>query len=183
MEMKYLLALLLIVTLLVAPFTALAAEFTPAAELEIPLGKKPYLLPADVYSEKPLRIAAIGGSLNEFSLLVNEGRQWAIKVLADRNCQVDFHTVPAFNAMSNEEIIRNCISLGYDGIVSSGFSEVLQPVIQEAVDQGIIFCTYNTDAGVGSARHGFFGEDSAAPRQLQQGQHLPMGNQCSGVQI
>lgn len=155
--MKKLLALAIVLML---AFTTMAyAEFTPAAEIEIPAGKTPYAMPADVYPEEPIRLAMIGSDLNEFSLLVKEGMEWAKEVLADRNCTVDFYALTKFDAIGTEELIRNCINLGYDGISAFGFSDVLQSVIQEAVDAGIVVVTWNTDAGTGSARMGFFGED------------------------
>ncbi|WP_343248611.1 sugar ABC transporter substrate-binding protein [Diplocloster hominis] len=138
------------------------ASFTPAAEIELPLGKKAYALPVDQVSEKPLRLAAIGLELNEFSLLVKDGVLWATEALKDRNCQVDFVALTEFNTVKVEEAIRDCITMGYDGIATFGFSETLQPVIQEAVDAGIIVTTWNTDAGEDSARMGFFGEDGYA---------------------
>lgn len=142
-----------------------AASFTPAAKIPIPTGKKPYLMPVDQASEKPIKIAAIGNDLNEFSILVSEGMEWAKSALADRNCTVDYYGLTEFNAVATEELIRNCITLGYDGINTFGFSEVLQEVIQEAVDAGIVVCTWNTDAGEGSARMGFFGEEGYSASQ------------------
>ncbi|MBU9746807.1 sugar ABC transporter substrate-binding protein [Lachnospiraceae bacterium ASD3451] len=138
------------------------SSFTPAADIELPLGKKAYALPVDQAAEKPVRLAAIGLELNEFSLLVKDGILWASDALKDRNCQVDFVALTEFNTVKVEEAIRDCITMGYDGIATFGFSETLQPVIQDAVDAGIVVTTWNTDAGEDSARMGFFGEDGYA---------------------
>lgn len=155
--MKKLLSLVLALMMLVS--VAFAAEFTPAAEIELPVGKTAYALPADVYPEEPIKLAMVGSDLNEFSLLVKEGMTWAKEALADRNCVVDYYALTQFDAVGTEQVLRNCMTLGYDGVSCFGFSEVLQPVIQEMADEGIVVTTWNTDAGVGSARMGYFGED------------------------
>jgi ABC-type sugar transport system substrate-binding protein len=160
----FILSALMVISLL--PIYGASQDFTPATNIVIPTGKTPYAMPADVYSTKPIKLAAIGNDLNEFSLLVADGIKWAKDVLSDRNCTVDYYGLPEFNAVAEEEVMRNCITLGYNGVTIFGFSEVLQPVIQEAVDAGIVVTTWNTDAGKGSARMGFFGEEgySAAQR-------------------
>lgn len=134
-------------------------DFVPADQILLPVGKTAYALPVDQVADKEIRIAAIALELNEFSLLVVDGVKWAQQVLADRNCTVDYQALTKFDAVALEELIRNCITMQYDAICTFGMSEDLQPVIQEAVDAGIIVCTWNTDAGEGSARTAFFGED------------------------
>jgi ABC-type sugar transport system substrate-binding protein len=143
---------------LVVP-SAFAGEFVAAADIVPPPGKTPQILPVDQVSEKPLKIATIMVQNNPFGIAVLQGQNFAKQILADRNCTVDAISVEDFDAQKWVSVVDNCIASGYDAICYFGISESLQPVTDKGVDAGILMFAFNTEPGVNSKRHAFFGQD------------------------
>jgi ABC-type sugar transport system substrate-binding protein len=119
-------------------------QMTPAAQIRAPAGKTLLSLPADVVSPKPIKIAAIMVQNNPFGVAVLDGQKFAKQILADRNCTVDTLSVPDFDAQKWTSAIDNCIASGYNAICAFGVSDALQPVINRAVNAGIIVYLFNS---------------------------------------
>ncbi len=138
---------------------AASAAFTPAAELAPPQGKKLLSLPVDQAAEKPLKIASIMVQNNPFGVAVLQGSQFANEVLKGRNAVVDSISVEDFDAQKWSSVVENCIAAKYDAICLLGLSEALTPVVNKAVDAGIIVMAFNTEPGLDSERTAFYGQD------------------------
>ena len=143
-----------------------APAFTPAADLVPPPGKSYFVLPVDQVAETPIRIASIMVQNNPFGMAVMEGVNHAGEILADRNCQVDFVSVPDFDPKKFEDAISNCITAQYDAICFFGLSEALQPIVDQGEDAGIIMYSFNTEPGMESKREAFWGQDGFAGGQI-----------------
>lgn len=161
-----------------AETTAAKAAFTPGAEIQAPPATKLFALPVDKVADKQIRIAEIMVQNNPFGMAVMKGEEFAKKILADRNCKVDWISVPSFDPKGFEDAMQNCITAQYDAIAVFGLSEALQPVVDKAVDAGILVYSFNTEPGMKSKRAAFFGQDGFAGGQ-QCGQLLmdAMGGQ------
>ena len=138
---------------------AFAADFVTAAELKAPAGASLYVLPVDQVSEKPLRIATIMVQNNPFGMAVMKGTLFAKEVLKDRNCKVDWISVPDFDPKKFEDAMQNVITAQYDAVTLFGLSEALQPVVDKAMDAGVKVYSFNTEPGLKSKRIAFWGQD------------------------
>jgi len=144
---------------------ASAANFTPAAEIVPPAGASLYVLPVDQVSEKPLRIATIMVQNNPFGMAVMKGTLFAKEILKDRNCKVDWISVPDFDPKKFEDAMQNVITAQYDAVTLFGLSEALQPVVDKAMDAGVKVYTFNTEPGLKSKRIAYWGQDGFAGGQ------------------
>ena len=142
-----------------------AADFVPAAELKAPAGASLYVLPVDQVSEKPLRIATIMVQNNPFGMAVMKGTLFAKEVLKDRNCRVDWISVPDFDPKKFEDAMQNVITAQYDAVTLFGLSEALQPVVDKAMDAGVKVYSFNTEPGMESKRIAYWGQDGFAGGQ------------------
>ena len=138
--------------------TALADDFTPAADLSYP-GKVLRTLPVDQAAETPLKIATVMVQTNPFGAAVMVGQNYAKEVLADRNCTVDVIAVESMDAMKWTSVLENCIASGYDAICLFGVSDELDPVIEEAISAGILVYCFNGDLP-DTGRIAWFGQDN-----------------------
>ncbi|OUQ28686.1 hypothetical protein B5E77_02740 [Lachnoclostridium sp. An131] len=123
------------------------ADFVPAAEIEVPEGKRLAVLPVDQVADETVRIAVVGMNTNTFDLYVYEGVEYATQVLADRNCVVDFISIKEHNITEYESNIRSCMVAGYDAICCNGFGEQLQDIISECTANGVPVFIFNNPAG------------------------------------
>ena len=99
---------------------------------------------------------------NPFGKAVMEGALFAKKILKDRNATVDWISVPDFDPQKFEAAMQNCITAKYDAITLFGLSEALQPVVDKAIDAGILVYTFNTEPGMKSKRKAYWGQDGFA---------------------
>jgi ribose transport system substrate-binding protein len=143
-----------------------APEIILAADMVLPPGKFTFQTPADVYSEKEIRIAEIMVQNNPFGLEVMKGYEWAAEALKDRNVTVDWISVPDFDPKKFEDAMRNVMTAQYDAVCLFGLSEALTPVVNEAVEQGMIVYSFNTEPGLESNRHAYWGQDGFAGGQM-----------------
>ncbi len=134
-------------------------DFVPAAEIETPPGASLYVLPEDVVADKQIRIATIMVQNNPFGMAVMKGTLYAKEILKDRNVKVDWISVPDFDPKKFEDAIQNVITAQYDALTLFGLSSALQPVVDKAVDEGILVYTFNTEPGLESKRGAFWGQD------------------------
>jgi len=127
-KMKLFLSVILGVFLCTTVFAGLAfaADFIPAAEIEPPPGVSLYVLPVDQVAEKPLRIATIMVQNNPFGMAVMKGTLFAKEILKDRNCRVDWISVPDFDPKKFEDAMQNVITAQYDAVTLFGLSEMLE---------------------------------------------------------
>lgn len=144
------------------PLVAFAADFVPAKSIKAPAGVTLRVLPADVTVKKQIRIATIMVQNNPFGMAVMQGNLFAKDVLKDRNCKVDWISVPDFDPQKFEAAMQNCITAQYDAITLFGLSEALQPVVDKAVNEGILVYTFNCDPGDHSKRQAYWGQDGFA---------------------
>jgi ribose transport system substrate-binding protein len=147
---------------LALPVAGKAADFTPAAQLKAPPGHSLFGLPVDQKAKKPLRIAEIMVQNNPFGKAVKEGADFAKAILKDRNAKVDWISVPDFDPQKFEAAMQNVITAQYDAVALFGLSEALQPVVDKAVDAGILVYTFNTEPGMKSKRQAYWGQDGFA---------------------
>jgi len=171
-RVKVLLALLL--TCLMAAGMAFAGgqgdagggkAFVPAAQLKAPPGASMFVLPVDQVAKKQIRIATIMVQNNPFGMAVMKGTDFAREVLKDRNCKVDWISVPDFDPQKFEAAMQNVITAQYDAVTLFGLSEALQPVVDKAVAGGMLVYTYNTEPGLKSKRQAYWGQDGFAGGQ------------------
>ena len=141
------------------PAAAAPKVFVKAADLQPPPATKLFVLPADVVSDKQLRIAMVMVQNNPFGAAMKLGTDYAKKVLADRNAVVDWIAIGDFDPKKFEDAIQNAITAKYDAITMFGLSEALQPVVDRAVDAGILVYITNTEPGPTSKRQAYFGQD------------------------
>ena len=139
--------------------TAEAPAYTPAADIQAPAGKTLLSLPVDQVAEKELKIASIMVQNNPFGVAVLQGSQFANEALKGRNAVVDSISVEDFDAQKWTSVVENCIAAKYDAICLLGLSEALTPVVNKAVDAGIIVMAFNTEPGLDSKRTAFYGQD------------------------
>lgn len=130
-----------------------------AEDIVAPPGKTLYVLPIDQVAEEPIRMAVVCVMNNPFCMALVEGADFAEKVLTDRNCSVDWISVDSFDPKKFEDSVQSCITAQYDAIILFGLSEALQPVVDRAVDEGILVNTFNTEPGMESKRNAFWGQD------------------------
>jgi ribose transport system substrate-binding protein len=135
------------------------ADFTPAAEIKAPPAKTLIGLPVDQVAEKQIRIATIMVQNNPFGMAVMEGTLFAKEILKDRNCKVDWISVPDFDPQKFESAMQNVITAQYDAVTMFGLSEALQPVTDKAMEAGIKVYSFNTEPGLKSKRIAFWGQD------------------------
>jgi ribose transport system substrate-binding protein len=135
------------------------AGFVPAAEIVPPPAVSLFVLPADVRADKQIRIATIMVQNNPFGMAVMDGTLFAKEILKDRNAKVDWISVPDFDPKKFEDAMQNVITAQYDAVTLFGLSEALQPVVDKAVDEGILVYTFNTEPGLNSKRSAFWGQD------------------------
>ena len=102
------------------PFSAFAASFKPAASIKAPAAVTLRVLPADVAAKKQIRIATIMVQNNPFGMAVMQGTLFAKAILKDRNCKVDWISVPDFDPQKFEAAMQNCITAQYDAITVFG---------------------------------------------------------------
>jgi ribose transport system substrate-binding protein len=133
--------------------------FVPASEIKAPPGASLFVLPADVKADKQIRIATIMVQNNPFGMAVMKGTMFAKDILKDRNVKVDWISVPDFDPKKFEDAMQNVITAQYDAVTLFGLSEALQPVVDKAVDDGILVYTFNTEPGLKSKRAAFWGQD------------------------
>lgn len=136
-----------------------SASFVPAAQLKAPPGKSLIGLPVDEVSKKQIRIATIMVQNNPFGMAVMEGTLFAKEILKDRNCKVDWISVPDFDPQKYESAMQNVITAQYDAVTLFGLSEALQPVVDKAMAAGIKVYTFNTEPGLKSKRIAYWGQD------------------------
>ena len=139
--------------------------FVPAAELKAPPGASLFVLPVDQVAKKQIRIATIMVQNNPFGMAVMKGTDFAREVLKDRNCKVDWISVPDFDPQKFEAAMQNVITAQYDAVTLFGLSEALQPVVDKAVAGGMLVYTYNTEPGLKSKRQAYWGQDGFAGGQ------------------
>lgn len=144
--------------------SAPSGDFTPADEIEYPQGKNIYSKPADIASEKPLKIATVMVQTNPFGAAVLKGQEFAKSVLADRNCTVDCISVDSMDIIKWTNTLENLIASQYDAICFFGVSDELMPVTQNAIDAGIDVYTFNGDLP-DSGRLAWYGMDDYAAGQ------------------
>ena len=99
---------------------------------------------------------------NPFGKAVKEGADFAKAILKDRNAKVDWISVPDFDPQKFEAAMQNVITAQYDAVALFGLSEALQPVVDKAVDDGILVYTFNTEPGMKSKRQAYWGQDGFA---------------------
>ncbi|MDO4522125.1 MAG: substrate-binding domain-containing protein [Eubacteriales bacterium] len=162
---KKMVAVLMAALVAVSGTSAMAADFTPAADLEVPAGKTLRTLPVDQEAEDPIKIASICVQNNPWGAAVMVGQNYAKDVLADRNCTVDVISVENFEAMSWTSTIENCVASGYNAICIFGVSDELDPVVQSATDAGILVYCFNGDLP-DTERTAWFGMDDYAAGQV-----------------
>jgi ribose transport system substrate-binding protein len=155
-------AILITFALSVLSISGFAQKMTLAKDIKAPPAVTLYGLPADVVPKKQLRIAEIMVQNNPFGMAVMQGQIFAKKILADRNTKVDWISVPDFDPQKFEAAMQNCITAQYDAIALFGLSDALQPVVDKAVDEGILVYTYNTEPGMNSKRQAYWGQDGFA---------------------
>lgn len=141
------------------------ADFTLAKDIKVPAGHKLFAVPVDKKADKQIRIATIMVQNNPFGMAVMKGTDFAKEILKDRNCKVDWISVPDFDPKKYEDAIQNCITAQYDAITFFGVSEALQPVVDKAVDAGILMYSFNTEPGMKSKRQAYWGQDGFAGGQ------------------
>lgn len=151
-----------VAVLFAIPSVPRSADFTPAASIKPPKGKTMMVLPADVKAKKQIRIAEIMVQNNPFGRAVKEGADFAKKILKDRNATVDWISVPDFDPQKFEAAMQNVITAQYDAVALFGLSEALQPVVDKAVDAGILVYSFNTEPGMKSKRQSYWGQDGFA---------------------
>lgn len=139
-----------------------AQGFTPAKSIKAPAATTLIGLPADVKPAKQIRIATIMVQNNPFGMAVMVGTNFARDILKDRNCKVDWISVPDFDPQKFEAAMQNCITAQYDAITLFGLSDALQPVVDKAVDAGILVYSFNTEPGMNSKRQAYWGQDGFA---------------------
>ena len=142
--------------------SAAGGKFVPAAELKAPPGASMFVLPVDQVAKKQIRIATIMVQNNPFGMAVMKGTDFAREVLKDRNCKVDWISVPDFDPQKFEAAMQNVITAQYDAVTLFGLSEALQPVVDKAVAGGMLVYTYNTEPGLKSKRQAYWGQDGFA---------------------
>jgi len=171
---KSTLVIVVLLVLSVLVFTACAPRaeqvapapvFTPASELVPPPGKSFRVLPVDKVAEDEIRIASIMVQNNPFGMAVMEGVDHAEKILADRNVRVDFISVPDFDPQGFHDAIESAITAQYDAITFFGLSEALTPIVNRGVEEGILMFSFNTEPGMDSKRHAYWGQDGFAGGQ------------------
>ncbi|MGA2548099.1 MAG: sugar ABC transporter substrate-binding protein [Rectinemataceae bacterium] len=163
MRRRILLASLIVVLLTTISLSTIGAQaFTPAKSIKAPAGTTLVGLPADVRAPKQIRIACLMVQNNPFGMAVMQGTLFAKEILKDRNCKVDWISVPDFDPPKWESALQNCITAQYDAITLFGLSEALQPVVDQAVDAGILVYTFNTEPGMHSKRSAYWGQDGFA---------------------
>jgi len=156
---------IILCTTLLAGLGQAQEAFIPAAEIKPPAGATLFVLPVDQRAEKQIRIATIMVQNNPFGMAVMKGTNFAKEILKDRNCKVDWISVPDFDPKKFEDAMQNCITAQYDAITLFGLSEALQPVVDKAVDAGILMYTFNTEPGLKSKRAAYWGQDGFAGGQ------------------
>ncbi len=136
------------------------AEFMAEADLAeaVPAGKTLLSLPVVQDAEEPIKIATICVQNNPWGAAVRVGQEYAQKVLADKNCTVDVLAVEDFDPQKWTSTIENCIASGYNAICFFGLSEAMQPVVDKAVDAGILVYVFNTEPGPDSKRQAYYGQ-------------------------
>lgn len=155
---------LMVAAMLAGSCMVASADFTPAAELDVPAGKVLRTLPVDQAAEEEIRIASICVQNNPWGAAVMVGQNYAKEVLADRNCVVDVISVEDFVAMNWTSTIENCIASGYDAICIFGVSDELNPVVDSATSNGILVNCFNGDLP-DTERMAWFGLDDYAGGQ------------------
>ncbi len=141
------------------------AEMVKGADLVPPLGKTLMGLPVDQVADEQIRIACIMVQNNPFGALVKEGSDFAKMALKDRNAKVDWISVPNFDPNGFENAMQNVITAQYDAVTLFGLSEALTPVVDKAIDAGIIVYSFNTEPGMNSKRIAYWGQDGYAGGQ------------------
>jgi ribose transport system substrate-binding protein len=154
--------LITMLSVVISLSTVSAQGFKPAKQIKAPPATTLIGLPADVKPAKQIRIATIMVQNNPFGMAVMQGALFAKKVLADRNTKVDWISVPDFDPQKFEAAMQNCITAQYDAIALFGLSDALQPVVDKAVDEGILVYTFNTEPGMESKRQAYWGQDGFA---------------------
>ena len=163
MRRKIFLGCLIVVLLAAVSLSTVGAQaFTPAKSIKAPAGHSLVGLPADVKPAKQIRIAEIMVQNNPFGMAVMEGALFAKDILKNRNCKVDWISVPDFDPQKFEAAMQNCITAQYDAIALFGLSDALQPVVDSAVDAGILVYSFNTEPGLNSKRQAYWGQDGTA---------------------
>lgn len=142
--------------------SAFAQGFKPAKSIKAPPATTLIGLPADVKPAKQIRIATIMVQNNPFGMAVMVGTNFAKEILKDRNCKVDWISVPDFDPQKFEAAMQNCITAQYDAITLFGLSDALTPVVDKAVAAGILVYSFNTEPGMNSNRQAYWGQDGFA---------------------
>ncbi len=170
MSRRFLLGSAIAATFLTVSISAFAAgasdsaagKFTPAKDIKAPPAVTLMGLPADVVAPKQIRIATIMVQNNPFGMAVMQGTNFAKEILKDRNCKVDWISVPDFDPQKFEAAMQNCITAQYDAITLFGLSDALTPVVDKAVAAGILVYSFNTEPGMNSKRQAYWGQDGFA---------------------
>ncbi len=138
---------------------AAATDQTTTASVNESSQQKVNIEPAAETPEKPLRIATVSLLNNPFWFPVKDGVTYAQETLADKNTTVDFIAIEDYDIKQFSDAIETAIAKEYDAITCFGFSDALVPVIDKAVDAGIIVNTFNSEGEKPSKRTAFFGQD------------------------
>ena len=155
-------AVLVTFALMTITVSSFAQKMTPAKSIKAPPAVTLYGLPADVKPAKQLRIAEIMVQNNPFGMAVMQGMLFAKEILKDRNTKVDWISVPDFDPQKFETAMQNCITAQYDAIALFGLSDALTPVVNKAVEEGILVYSFNTEPGMESKRQAYWGQDGFA---------------------
>lgn len=119
------------------------------------------VLPVKKMPDKPMRIAVLGLENNQFWGQVKEGAMIAKRVLAEKNCTVDWivpgekHTTDNFGQALDSVIVQE-----YDAVAVVAGDSGLVPYINRAVDAGIPVATFNAETTEPNKRLFYVGADS-----------------------
>ena len=117
--------------------------------------------PVDAAPHRPLKIMVIGLENNPFWIAVKQGAIDAGKVLAKKNCTVDW-VIPG--DQHTTDVFGNAIDAGlaqeYDAIATIAGEEGLVPFINRAVESGIPVATFNSETATPNKRLFFVGANS-----------------------
>lgn len=119
------------------------------------------VMPVPQMPEKPMKIAVLGLENNQFWGQVKEGAMAAKRILAEKNCTVDWivpgekHTTDFFG-----QALDACIVQEYDAVAVIAGDSGLVPYINRAVDAGIPVATFNAETTSPNKRLFYVGADS-----------------------
>jgi ribose transport system substrate-binding protein len=137
-----------------------AAVELPAFDSMCQMEDEGAVVPVDMASETPLRIAVLGLENNPFWIPVKEGTLAAAEELAPYNVTVEW-IVPGETHLADDFAggIEALVAQEYDAIATIAGDAGVAPFIDQAAEAGIPVATFNSETAVENARLFFVGAD------------------------